>query len=86
MSSTEINRRNFLAVIGALTAGSITPAFGNLTSPDEPLYGGDNEYLFAPGLIYMNTGTIGPCSKKTFEETTALWKPLELLPLQFYPN
>jgi selenocysteine lyase/cysteine desulfurase len=86
MASTEINRRNFLTVIGALAAGSITPAFGNLTSPDEPLYDGGNEYLFTPGLIYMNTGTIGPCTKKTVEETTALWKQLESLPLQFYPK
>jgi selenocysteine lyase/cysteine desulfurase len=86
MSSTEINRRNFLAAIGVLAAGSVTPALSQLTSTDDPEFWCDNEYLFAPGLIYMNTGTIGPCSKKTVEETTVLWKQLESLPLQFYPK
>ena len=86
MSSCEINRRNFLAVMGALTAGSITPVFGRPAPSDEHGYRGDNEYLLAPGLIYMNTGTIGPCSKKTLEETTAFWKQLESLPLQVYPK
>ena len=52
MSSTEINRRNLLAVIGALT------------SLDEPRYGDDYKYLFAPGLIYMNTGTMGPAGRR----------------------
>jgi selenocysteine lyase/cysteine desulfurase len=81
VASTGINRRNFLAAVGALTAGAITPAFGQVTAP---AYSDKDEYLFAPGLIYMNTGTIGPCSKKTIEETAAAWKELESLPLKFY--
>lgn len=83
-SSPEINRRNFLTVAGILAAGSVTPAMANITSAYAPGYPGNDEYFFPAGFIYMNTGTIGPCRKKTIEETTAAWKQLESLPLQFY--
>lgn len=86
MASSEINRRNFLSVMGALTAGALTPALGEtntrFATPGLP----NDEYLFAAGLIYFNTGTLGPCSKKTIEETEKIWKQLESLPIQFYGN
>jgi len=27
-----------------------------------------NEFLFEPGLVYLNTGTLGPCRRETIEE------------------
>src|SRR5689334_15216144 len=83
-SPVEINRRNFLTAAGILAAGSVTPALGQITSAYTPEYPGNDEYFFPAGFIYMNTGTIGPCRRKTVDETTAAWKQLESLPLQFY--
>lgn len=81
---SEINRRNFLTAAGILAAGSVTPALAHITSANTPEYPGNDEYFFPAGFIYMNTGTIGPCRRDTVEKTTAAWKQLESLPLQFY--
>ncbi len=83
-SPSEINRRSFLTAAGILAAGSVTPAMAQITSAYTPGHPGNDEYFFPEGFIYMNTGTIGPCRRKTVEETTAAWKQLESLPLQFY--
>lgn len=79
-----INRRNFLTAAGILAAGSVTSAMGQSTSATTPGYPGNDAYFFPAGFIYMNTGTIGPCRRKTVEDTTAAWKQLESLPLQYY--
>jgi cysteine desulfurase/selenocysteine lyase len=44
----------------------------------------NNEYLFTEGLIYLNTGTLGPCRRETIEETKKVWEELESLPLKYY--
>lgn len=80
----SIKRRSFLGVIGGLAAGALIPAFGQSNKRLSIPAITDDEYFFAPGLIYMNTGTLGPCSKKTIEETYKIWKQLESLPIQFY--
>jgi len=91
MSSSQINRRKFLGtmsggVVGGLALNSFTPAFGQAGSINTANAISDEEYLFTSGLIYLNTGTLGPCSKKTIEETHKIWKQLESLPVQFYGN
>ncbi len=43
-----------------------------------------NEYLFANGLTYLNTGTLGPCRRDTIEESKKAWEELESLPVKFY--
>lgn len=43
-----------------------------------------SEYLFANGLTYLNTGTLGPCRRDTIEEATRVWEELESLPVKFY--
>jgi len=42
------------------------------------------EYLFADGLTYMNTGTLGPCRRDTIDESLKMWEELESLPVKFY--
>ncbi|HWE49648.1 MAG TPA: aminotransferase class V-fold PLP-dependent enzyme [Bryobacteraceae bacterium] len=42
------------------------------------------EYLFAEGLTYLNTGTLGPCRRATVDETLKRWEHLELNPVSFY--
>lgn len=82
--SSEIDRRSFLTAAGILAAGSVMPAMARITPACTPEYTGNDEYFFPEGFIYMNTGTIGPCRRATVEVTTAAWKQLESLPLQFY--
>jgi len=70
---------------GAILANTISPlsakAQTNSFSFDqEP----GNEYFFADGLTYLNTGTLGPCRKETIEESKKVWEELESLPLKFY--
>jgi selenocysteine lyase/cysteine desulfurase len=69
--------------MAALTAG-FTPVLGQGDSILSGDYADDDEYLFSPGLIYVNTGTIGPCRRRTVEETAIIWKQLESFPLQYY--
>lgn len=42
------------------------------------------EYLFADGLTYLNTGTLGPCRRATVHETLKRWEDLESNPVSFY--
>ena len=44
----------------------------------------NSEYLFEPGLIYLNTGTLGPCRRETIDATKKFWEELETLPVKFY--
>jgi len=44
----------------------------------------NNEYLFAEGLTYLNTGTLGPCRRETLEASMKAWEELESFPVKFY--
>ena len=59
----------------AYDAAASFAAGGNSTS----------EYLFAEGLTYLNTGTIGPCRRETIDASTHAWEELETLPVKIYP-
>jgi selenocysteine lyase/cysteine desulfurase len=43
-----------------------------------------NEYALDPDVIYLNTGTLGPCRRDTMEASKKMWEELEQLPLKFY--
>jgi selenocysteine lyase/cysteine desulfurase len=43
-----------------------------------------SEYLFADGITYLNTGTIGPCRRETIEASLRAWDELESNPIKFY--
>jgi selenocysteine lyase/cysteine desulfurase len=91
MKSSECNRRKFL---GGITASAAAGALINTVSPISTANAQTNwllsgsatksEYLFADGLTYMNTGTLGPCRRDTIEEATRIWEELESLPVKFY--
>jgi len=82
------SRRTFLvtAASGAavgLLAKTVYPS----ALPDESfdrLRPEANEYLFANGVTYLNTGTLGPCRRETIEESLKKWEFLESLPTKFY--
>ena len=90
MKSDKYNRKKFLAGIGSATVGGVllntllpfssAHAQINLFSPGQPR----DEYLFADGLTYLNTGTLGPCRRDTMEESLKVWEELESFPVKFY--
>lgn len=89
MKPYNYDRKKFLAAIGSATVGATllntmfpfsSTAQINSSSPGQPR----NEYLFADGLTYLNTGTLGPCRRDTIEESMKMWEELESLPLKFY--
>ena len=91
MKSSKHNRRKFLGAITASTAGgvfinTISPfstanaRTNSLLSDQEP----KSEYLFAAGLTYLNTGTLGPSRRDTIAESMRVWEELESLPVKFY--
>ena len=90
MKSGRYNRKTFLAAIGSATAGSVLLntilPFSSARGQSNSFSAGPpgNEYLFADGLSYLNTGTLGPCRRDTIEESLKNWEELELLPVKFY--
>ena len=89
------SRRAFLASAGALSAIGVLPTGGdsaNRTSkapprpdPRDMLAGlaPADDYLFSPGLTYLQTGSLGPTPRPVLERTIAAWKELERNPV-FY--
>jgi selenocysteine lyase/cysteine desulfurase len=41
------------------------------------------DFLFAPGLVYLQTGSLGPTPRPVMERTIAAWKELELDPVEY---
>jgi selenocysteine lyase/cysteine desulfurase len=39
------------------------------------------EYMFGPGLIYLNTGSLGPTPRSIFDEVLKAWADLEMNPV-----
>ena len=70
------SRREFL---GALGAGSIATLSRGI-SPETSAAIAPSDMLFASGLMYFGTATLGPCSRKVVEATTRAWYELETNP------
>jgi selenocysteine lyase/cysteine desulfurase len=89
MTDATHTRRTFLSSLGALSASGLLPrsaasadlspvaghpsaAYGLAAAPDD--------FTFAPGLIYLQTGSLGPTPRPVMDRTIAAWKELELNP------
>lgn len=91
MKSSKYNRRKFLSTAAASTASGVflnsafpfSAAEAKTNSPFSAL-GSESEYLFAEGLTYLNTGTIGPCRRETVRESMKMWEELESFPVKSY--
>ena len=73
-----MDRKTFLASIGAASTLRVAaPGAGprGLVSA--------SDYLFAPGLVYLQTGSLGPTPRPVIERTMAAWKQLELDPVMY---
>lgn len=88
MTSSVHNRRTFLGAVTAGAAGGllVKPGFSSSVTKDltPSLPPSAGEYLFADGITYLNTGTLGPCRSETIEASMKAWEELESLPVKFY--
>ena len=50
-------------------------------SPGNAALAEGGEYMFAPGLIYLNTGSLGPTPRSIFDEVLKAWADLEMNPV-----
>jgi selenocysteine lyase/cysteine desulfurase len=87
MSSGKHSRRTFISTAAAGTAGGLLAK----TAFASPVAGGEKilpstaaEYLFADGITYLNTGTIGPCRREAIDASLKAWEELESNPVKFY--
>lgn len=71
---TTLSRREmFSGIAGTLAASYLVKGKTALA------VGG--EYMFAPGLIYLNTGSLGPTPRSIFDEVVKAWADLEMNPV-----
>jgi selenocysteine lyase/cysteine desulfurase len=89
MNPDRYNRKKFLSSLGSATAAgffvnSLPSSSAHAEIKSFHSNQTDSEYLFADGLTYMNTGTLGPGRTATINESLKVWKELESLPLKFY--
>jgi len=73
-----MDRKTFLASMGAIGVAPFVPS--------APLWprglAAPGDYLFTPGLVYLQTGSLGPTPRPVLERTIDAWKELELDPVR----
>ena len=81
MTPLSIDRRDFLASVAALsTAGR---DLSSLSGRRRGLAAASSDFMFAPGLTYLQTGSLGPTPRPVMDSTIAAWKELELDPVYY---
>ena len=94
MSDATHSRRALLSSLGALSVAGIMPRGSLATRADQLVADGradragglasaPGDFLFAPGLVYLQTGSLGPSPRPVIEQTIAAWKELELNPARY---
>ena len=75
------NRRDFLASLSAVTAaGLLNPS---LPAELRGIARASNDFMFASGLVYLQTGSLGPTPRPVMDRTIAAWRELELDPVYY---
>ena len=87
MPAVGQTRRRFIGV-GALSAAALAvrDAAARAGVSREGRRGialGPDDFAFAPGLVYFQTGSLGPTAKPVLEHAMAAWKQLERNPSYF---
>lgn len=84
MTSSPYSRRTVFQV-GAASLAGLAGAAAGLPAPalasDSDLFV-RSSYFLEPGLIYLNTGSLGPTSKAVFNQTMEAWTALEANPVR----
>jgi len=81
LKAGALGRRGFLASLGAITAGGILEP--GQFMPPRGLARAAEDFLFASGLAYLQTGSLGPTPRPVMDRVIAAWRELELDPV-FY--
>ena len=69
-------RRRFLEAMGVVTVGALTPSITNVAAA-----AAGSDFLLEPGLVYLNTGSVGPASRAVLDRTVEAWRELETNPV-----
>jgi selenocysteine lyase/cysteine desulfurase len=84
------SRRSFLGAVGSLSAASLVPvpwlsagAPDAVQAPGRGLAPRSDDFLFSPGLIYLQTGSLGPTPRPVMDRAISVWKEIEQNPV-FY--
>jgi selenocysteine lyase/cysteine desulfurase len=91
MLEPSATRRDFLAAVSAAAAAAtLVPALARAdntpnadaltTAPSRGLALAPDDFLLAPGLTYLQTGSLGPTPRPVLEHTMAAWRTLEQNP------
>ena len=88
MVDIKYPRRNFLSSLGALPALGLTwrrsPGAGPFRSAGAArVLAADGDFGLSPGLVYLQTASLGPTPRPVMERTIAAWKELELNPVYY---
>ena len=84
MTDTTPTRRTFLSSLGALSVASPMPRSAWTAAPGpRGLAAAPDDFAFARGLVYLQTGSLGPTPRPVMERTIAAWKELELNPAAY---
>jgi selenocysteine lyase/cysteine desulfurase len=87
-SATTGSRRRFIAGLGAASIGSVANAavepnnHGAAPSSVPTEQDVSSEYLLAPGLIHLNTASLGATPRVVLDRTLAAWRKLESSPVR----
>ncbi|MBP9199933.1 MAG: aminotransferase class V-fold PLP-dependent enzyme [Gemmatimonadales bacterium] len=75
------SRRDFLSTLGtAAVAGALPSTPPGRPLPPRGLAPDPADFLFDPGLHYLQTGSLGPTPRPVLEQTVAFWRDLERNP------
>jgi kynureninase len=87
------SRRRFITALGAASIGGLAHAavepnhVGAASSGASAGSGISSEYLLPPGLIHLNTASLGATPRVVLDRTLAAWRELESSPvLMAYGN
>lgn len=74
------SRRDFVFTVGAAAAGVFAP---RLVQVDAAADHAPGDFLFEPGLTYLQTGSLGPTPRPVMEKVMAYWRELEGNPTHY---
>jgi len=92
MTSSSRSRRSFLSSAVALSAAGLVPPLVWPEGSDAAQTGSARaasglapagDFLFSPGLVYLQTGSLGPTPRPVMDRTIAAWNELEANPVYF---
>src|SRR5882757_5907438 len=85
-SGSTPSRRHVIAGLGATSFAGLAAAAGQEGVRPAPPAGGASrygpDYMFQPGLTYLNTASLGPTPRPVFERVLQAWQELEANPVR----